>query len=88
MNETNERGNLKPAVGYCRYSTSSQREESIFAQKRAIGSYCFLNGYEIVEWYCDEGVSGRGKCIGRGCKRDFHDTVYLCAWICQLIGKQ
>lgn len=59
MNETNERGNLKPAVGYCRYSTSSQREESIFAQKRAIGSYCFLNGYEIVEWYCDEGVSGR-----------------------------
>ena len=59
MNETIEHSKLQPAVGYCRYSTSSQREESISAQKRAIGSYSFLNGYEIVEWYCDEGVSGR-----------------------------
>lgn len=58
MNETIEHNNLQPAVGYCRYSSNAQREESIAAQKRAIGSYCAISGYEIVEWYCDEAVSG------------------------------
>lgn len=58
MNETIEHINLQPAVGYCRYSSNAQREESIAAQKRAIGSYCAISGYEIVEWYCDEAVSG------------------------------
>ena len=62
MNENNcindNKQNLKPAVGYCRYSSTVQREESISAQKRAIISYCMLDNYEIVEWYCDEAVSG------------------------------
>ncbi|MBR3818198.1 MAG: recombinase family protein [Clostridia bacterium] len=58
MSETLEHINLQPAVGYCRYSSNAQREESIAAQKRAIGSYCAISGYEIVEWYCDEAVSG------------------------------
>lgn len=56
MDNTNN--NLKPAVGYCRYSSTAQREESIAAQKRAIGNYCVFSGYEIVEWYCDEAISG------------------------------
>lgn len=54
----NTNSNLKPAVGYCRYSSTAQREESIAAQKRAIGNYCVFSGYEIVEWYCDEAISG------------------------------
>lgn len=58
MNEIIEQSRLQPAVGYCRYSSNAQREESIAAQKRAIGSYCAISGYEIVEWYCDEAVSG------------------------------
>lgn len=56
--ENNFNNNLKPAVGYCRYSSTAQREESIAAQKRAIGNYCVFSGYEIVEWYCDEAISG------------------------------
>lgn len=58
MNEIIEQSRLQPAVGYCRYSSNAQREESIAAQKRAIGSYCAISGYEIVEWYCDEAISG------------------------------
>lgn len=57
-NINNNNKNLIPAVGYCRYSSTAQREESIAAQKRAIGHYCVLGGYEIVEWYCDEAISG------------------------------
>lgn len=56
--QDNSKNNLQPAVGYCRYSSTAQREESIAAQKRAIGHYCVLGGYEIVEWYCDEAISG------------------------------
>ena len=50
---------LKPAVGYCRFSSSMQREESIDAQKRAITNYANDYGYTITEWYCDEAKSGR-----------------------------
>lgn len=55
-NDNNQ--NLQPAVGYCRYSSTAQRGESIAAQKRAIGQYCVFGNYKIVEWYCDEAVSG------------------------------
>lgn len=54
----NTNNKLKPAVGYCRFSSSLQREESIDAQKRAIEKYCDFYGFEIVEWYCDEAKSG------------------------------
>ena len=50
---------LKPAVGYCRFSSNMQREESIDAQKRAITNYANDNGFIITEWYCDEAKSGR-----------------------------
>ena len=49
---------LKPAVGYCRFSSNMQREESIDAQKRAIERYAEIHGYTITEWYCDEARSG------------------------------
>ncbi len=37
---------MKKAVGYCRYSSSNQREESIEAQIRAIEQYCKTKGIE------------------------------------------
>ncbi len=46
------------AVGYCRFSSSNQREESIDAQKRAIQEYADSKGWTINHWYVDEGISG------------------------------
>jgi len=48
-----------PAVGYCRFSSDHQREESIDAQQRIIADFAEKNHYEIVEWYCDKAYSGR-----------------------------
>ena len=47
------------AVGYARFSSTNQREESIFAQKRYIQTYAYAHNIEIVDWYCDEGKSGK-----------------------------
>lgn len=45
------------AVGYCRFSSDNQREESIDAQKRAIKKYAEDNDIIISKWYVDEGFS-------------------------------
>lgn len=45
------------AVGYCRFSSDNQREESIDAQKRAIKKYAEENGIIISKWYVDEAKS-------------------------------
>lgn len=42
---------------YARYSTNMQREESIFAQMRAMKKYCEDNGWLIVKKYVDEAFS-------------------------------
>ncbi|NEZ44642.1 recombinase family protein [Paenibacillus alvei] len=42
------------AVGYPRYSSDNQREESIVAQMRAIAEYCKSKGYVLVGNYPDE----------------------------------
>ncbi len=47
------------AVGYCRFSSDNQREESIDAQKRAINKYAEENGLTICKWYIDEACSAR-----------------------------
>lgn len=47
------------AVGYARFSSVHQREESISAQKRFIATYAETNNIEIVDWYCDEAKSGK-----------------------------
>lgn len=49
---------MKKAVGYCRFSSSSQREESIDAQMRAIKEYCKSKKLILVKFYTDEGISG------------------------------
>lgn len=46
------------AVGYCRYSSNGQRDESIDAQKRAIEKYAKENDLIITRWYIDEAKTG------------------------------
>lgn len=47
------------AFAYARYSTDSQREESIVAQLRAIHEYADRHGIEIIREYSDEAESAR-----------------------------
>lgn len=52
---------FKNAVGYVRVSTDGQVGEDKFgidSQKQSILLYANNNGYNIVKWYVDEGVSG------------------------------
>lgn len=46
------------AVGYARYSTDNQTENSIAYQKNAIIEYCTANNINLTKVYCDEGKSG------------------------------
>ena len=46
-----------PAVGYLRRSTSRQ-ERSLQDQRREIENYAKQNGYRILRWYTDDGISG------------------------------
>lgn len=48
---------LVPAVGYLRRSTNRQ-EASLADQRTAIERYAAQNGYTIVRWYEDDGISG------------------------------
>lgn len=47
------------AVGYCRFSSNHQREESIDAQKRAIKYFAQQEGYNILRFYADRAISGK-----------------------------
>ena len=46
-----------PAVAYLRRSTSRQ-EKSLDDQRTEIEQYAAANGYRIVRWYQDDGISG------------------------------
>ena len=48
---------LISAVGYLRRSTSRQ-EKSLDDQRSEIERYAAANGYQIVRWYQDDGISG------------------------------
>lgn len=46
-------------VGYCRVSTDNQKDEgTIELQTRALSDYCEARGYELLQTFQDEGVSG------------------------------
>lgn len=47
------------AVGYVRYSSDLQREESIEAQERAIEEYCTREGIILLGYYEDRAVSAK-----------------------------
>lgn len=46
-------------VGYARYSSDLQREESIEAQERAIKEYCDKEGYTLIKFYEDRAQSAK-----------------------------
>jgi len=49
----------KKIIGYCRVSTDNQKEEgTIELQREAIKEYSNLKGYDLVNIFEDEGVSG------------------------------
>lgn len=50
---------MKKAVIYARYSSHSQRDESIDAQLRECHDYATKNGYIILEEYCDRALTGK-----------------------------
>ena len=50
---------LLKAVGYCRFSSDKQREESIEAQQEAILNFAKSQNYEIIRWYIDRARSAR-----------------------------
>ncbi len=56
----------KKAVGYTRVSTPRQAKkgESLLTQETAIKKYAEIQGYDVVEIYSDEGISG-GTVAGR-----------------------
>ena len=57
--ETNHQGGFSMnAVIYARYSSSSQREESIEGQVKECTAYAERNGYNIIGTYADRAISG------------------------------
>ena len=50
---------MKKAVIYARYSSHSQRDESIDAQLRECHEYAVRNDYIILEEYCDRALTGK-----------------------------
>jgi len=46
-------------AAYCRVSTDSQREkQTIETQKRLLADYAKREGWEIFDWYIDDGITG------------------------------
>lgn len=46
-------------VIYARYSSSSQREESIEGQIKVCQKYADENGFTVIDTYCDRAISGK-----------------------------
>lgn len=70
--------------GYCRYSSSNQRQESVIAQQRAIMDWADKNNAEILKWYIDEACSARTddreqflKMIEDSEKKENKDITYI-----------
>ena len=63
-------GRKKRGVGYGRYSSNNQREESIDAQLRAIRDFCEKEDIELVAEYYDEAQTGKNDA-----RDDFQEMV-------------
>jgi site-specific DNA recombinase len=49
----------RTGIGYCRFSSDMQREESIEAQQDAISRYAEREGIRVAAWYIDRAKSGK-----------------------------
>ena len=74
------------AVIYARYSSDKQTEDSIEAQVRACKDYAAVKGYNIIEVYADEAISGKGSKTAsrtqyqkmlRDCSKGTFDTILI-----------
>lgn len=54
-------GFVREAIGYARVSTQKQAQEglSLSAQKEKIRHWCLANGYTLVGFFADSGLSGK-----------------------------
>ena len=52
---------MNNAVIYARYSSDKQTEDSIEAQIRACKDYAAAKGYNVIDVYADEAISGKGS---------------------------
>lgn len=52
---------MRNAVIYARYSSDKQTEDSIEAQVRACRDYAAAKGFQVVNVYADEAISGKGS---------------------------
>lgn len=74
---------MKRIAVYCRVSTEEQAEKniSIPAQQSRITSYCHSKGWKVVEYYIDDGYSGKDlnrpamQKLIEDCKQDKFDAV-------------
>ena len=77
---------MSNAVIYARYSSDKQTEDSIEAQVRACKDYAAVKGYNVIEVYADEAISGKGSKTAqrakyqkmlRDCKKGTFDTILI-----------
>lgn len=77
---------MRNAVIYARYSSDKQTEDSIEAQVRACKDYAAAKGYNIVDIYADEAISGKGSKTAarakyqkmlRDCGKGMFDTILI-----------
>ena len=52
---------MKPAAAYLRRSTDDKQADSIDIQREEVIKYSTENGYNIVRWYIDDGISGHDE---------------------------
>jgi site-specific DNA recombinase len=63
------------AVAYIRRSTTNHQEQSLEGQRRDIERWAEENGYEIVRWYEDDGISGDATEKRIGFRQMHHDAT-------------
>lgn len=77
---------MRNAVIYARYSSDKQTEDSIEAQVRACKDYAAAKGFNVVEIYADEAISGKGSKTAarakyqkmlRDCGKGTFDTILI-----------
>ena len=59
FDKNNDGGDIVNVVIYARFSSSSQREESIEGQVKVCTKYAEENGYTVIKTYSDRAISGK-----------------------------